>query len=178
MNGKVKYFDGKRKGVTPVIAVLLLLMMTVAAAGGAYVWMTSLQDQLKSQTQDEVTSFDRSISMSDVRCMSDGTVEVLLRNSGDKELDLDPVDMEVRDTDTGNINASISKFDMDISSATDSDDVSNVDGGGIKSPGGTGVYTISAGGNFEADRLYEITLIFKDEDSYDISATCRGESAS
>jgi len=174
-------FDGSKrsnssKGVTPVIAVLLLLMMTVAAAGGAYVWMTSLQEDLKEQTQSEAESMNRDISLNELTCDNDGTIEVLLRNSGEKEIDLNPVDMEIRNADTGEINFSLSKLDMDLTGTDASDaDFVSLEGDGVASPGGTGYYTLSAEGEFQSNMLYEITFIFKDEDSYEKTAECRTE---
>jgi len=44
----------KRKGITPVIAIVLLLMMTVAAAGMAYVWIMSLQENIASDTEKDL----------------------------------------------------------------------------------------------------------------------------
>ncbi|MFH1432059.1 MAG: archaellin/type IV pilin N-terminal domain-containing protein [archaeon] len=42
----------KRKGITPVIAIVLLLMMTVAAAGMAYVWIMSVQEGVEAQANE------------------------------------------------------------------------------------------------------------------------------
>ena len=44
----------KRKGITPVIAIVLLLMMTVAAAGMAYVWIMSLQEDIAASTNEDL----------------------------------------------------------------------------------------------------------------------------
>ncbi len=46
---------GKRKGITPVIALVLLLMMTVAAAGMAYVWFMDVQEETQSTVQESLS---------------------------------------------------------------------------------------------------------------------------
>ncbi len=46
---------GKRKGITPVIALVLLLMMTVAAAGMAYIWFQDVQQETQDSVSDSLT---------------------------------------------------------------------------------------------------------------------------
>ncbi len=41
----------KKRGITPIIAIVLLLMMTIAAFGLAYVWLTSFQKQTQSEVE-------------------------------------------------------------------------------------------------------------------------------
>ncbi|MCK4555007.1 MAG: hypothetical protein KAT83_00215 [Candidatus Aenigmarchaeota archaeon] len=46
---------GKRKGITPVIALVLLLMMTVAAAGMAYIWFQDVQQETQDTVSDSLS---------------------------------------------------------------------------------------------------------------------------
>jgi len=41
----------RKKGLTPVIAVILLLMMTVAAAGAAFFWFIRIQSELQGGSE-------------------------------------------------------------------------------------------------------------------------------
>lgn len=75
----------KRKGITPVIAIVLLLMMTVAAAGMAYVWIMSLQEQIQQTGQEGVdkTKKDASAALSiESGWNQGGNLYVALKNAG------------------------------------------------------------------------------------------------
>jgi len=37
----------RKRGISPVIAIILLLMMTVAVAGAAFYWLTRIQGQMQ-----------------------------------------------------------------------------------------------------------------------------------
>ena len=176
-------FFERRKGVTPVIAVLLLLMMTVAAAGGAYVWMNQLQQDLKAQTEQEAQSFDRDISMSDLRCYNEGEtgkIKVLFKNSGTKALDLNPVDMEVRSL--GEFKPGLSRIDISLSETSIDAGADAAEGISLASSvesdfadvNGVGYYTIEVGeGKFESGMYYTIEFTFKDEGDYSKSGRCQ-----
>lgn len=80
----------KRKGITPVIAIVLLLMMTVAAAGMAYVWIMSLQEGIAADTDKDLAALQ---SQKNARLSIEGVynntlvapagrVSFTLRNSG------------------------------------------------------------------------------------------------
>ena len=183
-----KYTDGMKrsnssKGVTPVIAVLLLLMMTVAAAGGAYVWMNSLQEDLREQTEQEAKSFDRDISMSDLKCYNEegtGKINVLFKNSGTKALDLNPVDMEVRSL--GEFIPELSRYDISLSETSIDTGDSSAEGisldpsvdSDFADVNGVGYYTIEVGsGTFDSGRYYTIEFTFKDEGDYTKEARCQ-----
>ncbi len=85
----MKYMFGwmklKRKGITPVIAIVLLLMMTVAAAGVAYLWIMDLQEGM-AETADEGINKQRTDASAAVRVVSawkDGpNIAFTLKNTG------------------------------------------------------------------------------------------------
>jgi len=78
-----------RKGITPVIAIILLLMMTVAIAGGAYVWFTQIGEQSRERAEE---SLNRGVEIVELRCdATNDQIITTLKNSGDSELDLNPV---------------------------------------------------------------------------------------
>ncbi len=54
--------NSKRKGITPVIAIVLLLMMTVAAAGMAYMWIMSLQEDMEETANEGIAKQRRDAS--------------------------------------------------------------------------------------------------------------------
>ena len=77
----------KRKGITPVIAIVLLLMMTVAAAGMAYVWIMSLQEDIEEQANEGIRKqqTDASAVIAIESVWEDsvtGNIFFMLRNSG------------------------------------------------------------------------------------------------
>ena len=177
MNGRENF--NRRKGVTPVIAVLLLLMMTVAAAGGAYIWITELQDRITGRTEDDMDRWDRDVSLTDLRCYDDGKVVARFRNSGDIALNINPVDMLVHDRATGerqdyetiygmNLrDGSTGQNEVDINILGPDNDFSNVNN--------IAAYSIETEGNFEAYNHYEITFRFTDMNDMTVSGRCRGE---
>ncbi len=78
--------DSKRKGITPVIAIVLLLMMTVAAAGMAYVWIMSLQEDVRVIADEGLNDMkimaSVSLSFEAVHNKSTNLIEFTLRNTG------------------------------------------------------------------------------------------------
>ena len=75
----------KRKGITPVIAIVLLLMMTVAAAGMAYVWIMSIQEDIGADTERDLANLNQQknarLSISAV-WNNTGNVNLIIKNSG------------------------------------------------------------------------------------------------
>ena len=80
----------KRKGITPVIAIVLLLMMTVAAAGMAYVWIMDLQEDIGEETKKDLANLNKQknarLSVETVwntsGGTSDGLISVMVKNAG------------------------------------------------------------------------------------------------
>ena len=159
------YIASNRKGVTPVIAVLLLLMMTVAAAGGAYVWMTQLQEQFQEGAEDDLSQMDRGVGVEVLEC--DGSeITAYLRNSGDTDLNLNPVDILVEERDTGDRAAE--EYGLDL---TEGD---HLDGDDFSETGDVGQYTFNMEYTFEDTQYYEVTFRLVDEDDYEVTAQCQG----
>ncbi len=75
----------KRKGITPVIAIVLLLMMTVAAAGMAYVWIMSIQEDIGADTERDLANLNQQknarLSISAV-WNNTGNVSLIVKNAG------------------------------------------------------------------------------------------------
>ncbi len=75
----------KRKGITPVIAIVLLLMMTVAAAGMAYVWIMSLQEDIAEDTERDLDNLNKQksarLSVSAV-WKNAGNIDLIIKNAG------------------------------------------------------------------------------------------------
>ncbi|RLG13453.1 MAG: hypothetical protein DRN71_04805 [Candidatus Nanohalarchaeota archaeon] len=85
----------KRKGITPVIAIVLLLMMTVAAAGMAYVWIMSLQESVQNQGNEGVEKQQRetSAAITIVSAWNDSThLAFIVKNSGTYTFSSDELD--------------------------------------------------------------------------------------
>jgi len=79
--------NSKRKGITPVIAIVLLLMMTVAAAGMAYVWIMGLQEDIQEQSNEgvEKQQRDTAAAISIVSAWNDTTSTMIaftIKNTG------------------------------------------------------------------------------------------------
>ncbi|MFH1127155.1 MAG: archaellin/type IV pilin N-terminal domain-containing protein [archaeon] len=75
----------KRKGITPVIAIVLLLMMTVAAAGMAYVWIMSVQEGIASDTDQDISNLqdEKNTRLEIVNVYNDsGEIGMTIRNAG------------------------------------------------------------------------------------------------
>ncbi len=78
----------RKKGVTPIIAIVLLLMLTVAAAGLAYVWVI----QVQTETQESIgESVERQTQQLQARLTIDSVyktgsnIAFVLRNAGTYE---------------------------------------------------------------------------------------------
>ncbi len=173
---KIRERFDRKKGVTPVIAVLLLLMMTVAAAGGAYIWITQLQDTITGRTQEDMDRWNRDVSITDLDCYENGVIVARFRNSGDIALNINPVDMLVHDRATGERQDDLTVYGMNfISDLTDNnveilgpdDDFSNVNN--------IAAYRIDTGGDLELYNHYDISFRFTDMNDMTVSARCRGE---
>ena len=101
------------KGITPIIATVLLLMMTVAASGAAYLWMTTLQDQIQRQVETTATNVagasELEFQFRYKKCNATETggmyshneVEVYLENTGQGTINQGPVGLTLID-DEGN----------------------------------------------------------------------------
>lgn len=79
----------KRKGITPVIAIVLLLMMTVAAAGMAYVWIMSLQEGIAADTDADIARLQdqKNTRLEIVSVYNDtatGDLNFIFKNSGSR----------------------------------------------------------------------------------------------
>ncbi|MDY6770904.1 MAG: archaellin/type IV pilin N-terminal domain-containing protein [Candidatus Nanohaloarchaea archaeon] len=165
-----------RKGITPVIAVVLLLMMTVAAAGGAYAWLTQLQNQFQQRAQEDV---QRGISLNDLTCYNKGGqahVVAFFKNSGTTELDLNPVDMNARYAATGNINYSLTTTGMSFTQGRLSQGVVFRTGNSdFSQPRSSAAYRIDLDSQFEIGRRYKMEFVFTDEDGTTKSQTCQAQ---
>ncbi|MFB6145579.1 MAG: archaellin/type IV pilin N-terminal domain-containing protein [Candidatus Nanohaloarchaea archaeon] len=80
----------KRKGITPVIAVVLLLLITVGAVAGA--WQT-YQSLIANQDQQEQLAAQRKASNTDIDFASvynssDGTIQMSIRNTGQRAINV------------------------------------------------------------------------------------------
>jgi len=81
------------KGITPIISIILLLMMTIAVAGGAFFWLTRIQNQLQGGVESyQATTLTQMASRVDVLSANyDGTNSVLtihLQNTGNTKIPL------------------------------------------------------------------------------------------
>jgi len=168
-----------RKGITPVIAIVLLLMMTVAAAGGAYAWLTQLQEQFQNQAEEDV---ERGIDITDLRCYNDqgtGTVEVFFSNSGTTQLDLNPIDLNVRSASTSNVNYTLTRTSIGLAQNQLSDQVffETESGEDFADPRSSAAYTIGLDDSMEVGQRYEMEFIFTDENSEAVTSTCQAEAS-
>lgn len=85
----------KRKGITPVIAIVLLLLITVGAVTVVYSQFQSLtegneaEQQLEDQQAVQRASYDIiGVKSTDPNNPGDGTIEITVKNTGDEVLDL------------------------------------------------------------------------------------------
>lgn len=85
----------KRKGITPVIAIVLLLLITVGAVTVVYDQFQSLTEdsdasqQLEDQQQIQQASYSIiGVSSSDSGTPTNGEMQVTVKNTGDENLDL------------------------------------------------------------------------------------------
>ena len=159
----------RRKGVTPVIAVLLLLMMTVAAAGGAYAWINTLMEEFQQEGEDELDQMDKDIDVHDIACNEDNEFEVYLENSGGTTFSLYPVDITVYNAYSGDIHAEL--LDQDLSEG--------IYGNNIEEPRDRAQYEYSISDDqfytdveeLVAGNHYDIVFDFS-EDDYQVVASC------
>ncbi|MDY6770903.1 MAG: archaellin/type IV pilin N-terminal domain-containing protein [Candidatus Nanohaloarchaea archaeon] len=166
-----------RKAITPVIAVVLLLMMTVAAAGGAYAWLTQLQNQFQQRTQENI---ERGIDIVSLDCYNDGGtgyVEVFFKNSGTKALDLNPIDMNIRLAATSSINYSLTRTGLKLSDIGGlGRGITFIEGSNdFASPRASAPYKINTFSRFKLGTRYKINFIFTDEDSTTKSGSCQAD---
>jgi len=174
-----------RKGITPIIAIVLLLMMTVAAAGGAYAWLTQLQDQFQERANENL---NRDISVIDMTCYNNDTagyVEVFFKNAGSAELDLNPIDMNIRSRATGDVNFTLtrSSFTLDYDDDANEPAADRVTRPGgpeqdFEAPGDSAAYKIAIGeqsADFETGSQYTVEFIFTDEDDTTKSQSCQAD---
>lgn len=172
-----------RKGITPVIATILLIMMAVAAAGGAYTWITQIQDQFKERAQ---TSLDRSVDLIDLRCYKNSTgsyIDAFFKNSGERAIDLNPVDLRIRNSATGSVNFTLTRTGISLSTTAGSlsDGVTLISGNSdFKSPGASTPYRIRPGSspswaNFETGDRYTVEFEFTDEGGLVKTETCQAQ---
>lgn len=174
-----------RHGITPLIAILLLLMMTVAAAGAAFLWMNQLQEDVQSETgQDIRKRTTTTVTMISLSCYNQGDrglVETILANQGNTQLELEPVSMNVRtsndaelDTEMSPTGLSLSQEDLKGASWTDTD-VKLVSENDLEQPGTRGFYNLTTGKGsehiFDPGTTYSIEFVFIGEDGF----TKRGE---
>ncbi len=162
-----------RKGITAVIAILLLLMMTVAAAGGAYVWMQSLQTQFQERGE---SIANRDAQIKDLRCFNEGgsgVVSVFFKNSGSTELDLDPVDMDISEFSTGNIDPRLTRTSLSLSTDRGtSPGVNATNNKDFSSPGDSALYEIDLDSTMEVGKRYEVDFVFTDEEELSRGKPC------
>ena len=74
----------KKRGVSPVIAVLLLVVITVAAAVLVYVWLVGFMQSQTSTTGE--TALGEQLKFEAVSLKTDGSFEAYVRNIGDRDI--------------------------------------------------------------------------------------------
>lgn len=168
-----------RKGITPVIAIVLLLMMTVAAAGGAYAWSSGLLDQFMGEAEDEA---ERGISIQNLVCynqaptVGDGAyVEVFFQNTGTKQLDLEPVDMNVRDRATGDINFTLTRTGLSLEQRNLGPEIDFKFGDDFTEPGTSAAYIVGLPDRLERGANYEVEFVFTDEENTAHAEYCQAQ---
>lgn len=76
----------KRKGITPIIAIVLLLMMTVAAFGLTFMWVQETQSEIQNSISRDITDVtDKNSAQFNIESIfnnTDGNVSIVLRNTG------------------------------------------------------------------------------------------------
>ncbi len=80
-----EFFKTKRKGITPIIAIVLLLMMTVAAFGLTFVWVQSTQQDLQENIGKDIQGVtDRTSSQFSIESIYNdtGNISIVIRNTG------------------------------------------------------------------------------------------------
>ncbi len=80
------------KGVSAVIAIILILMITVALAAMAYVWFTSVFQQLTTSSGSAATAtaaaLGTSFTIESAAYTSGNQIKVSIRNTGSESIDL------------------------------------------------------------------------------------------
>ncbi len=79
----------KRKGITPIIAIIVLLLITVALAGAAWTYLSTYMTGLTGQ----------SFEVRDYFCIRGDTAVVIVANTGTATLPVSEI--SIIDTDTG-----------------------------------------------------------------------------
>ncbi len=152
--------DSKRKGITPVIAIVLLLMMTVAAAGMAYVWIMSLQEDVRVIADEGVEDMkivsSVSLSFEAVHEDAGNMIEFTLRNTGKHGFSSGELDQFIVYTDkTEDVAASAAVATCSAA------------GGNLNELGGTCIVTTTTAFPTEPGKddavLVEITTPFKEK---------------
>lgn len=156
-----------RRGVTPVIAIVLLLMMTVAAAGGAYTWFSQMQQDIMSQTEQDIQT---SFSVKGLQCniVSSGPDEIVIqmKNDGKASVDASKVDVFVYDS-SNDLNITVTGLDWSDKAFT--------------SPGGFAEATVdlsqSSSTTFlESGAFYNVEVDFTNTGTTVNAGSCIGES--
>jgi flagellin-like protein len=80
----------KRKGITPIIAIIVLLLITVALAGAAWTYLSTYMSGLTGQ----------SVEVRDYFCTGGSTATIIIANTG--TLDIPVGDVTVIDILNGN----------------------------------------------------------------------------
>jgi flagellin-like protein len=100
----------RRKGVTPVVAVVLLVFITVVAAGGSFVFM---QEVRRDFIQNLGQRYQVEASLDRLECGADH-VNATITNTGEKELSVDPVNMWIIEKGSGTQNLSLSRTTFNL----------------------------------------------------------------
>ncbi len=155
----------RRKGITPVVAVVLLVFMTVAAAGGAFVFLQAVQEEFKKGA---LTTLRTDVDVIDLTC-SGQWINATLQNNGEAAVDVEPVHVFVRHRSNGRLNNTLSATGINLGDDLDS-------GNGIEEPGDTGKYTVNTGsGNFQASQKYIIEYNFPGNEGHTARSFCTAE---
>ncbi len=92
----------KRKGVTPVIAVIMLLLIVIVLVAGVFAWMTMMQEDVERMGEEEMERFiDQAreyITFDTHNCEGDNITAIYLRNRADVEFHEDEIDLYIDDT--------------------------------------------------------------------------------
>ncbi len=77
----------RRKGVTPVIAVILLLLIVVVMIGGVFTWMNLVQEDIEEATREQVIRFIDDVRQDVYIVTYSCGVEVYVHNSWEEEIE-------------------------------------------------------------------------------------------
>ena len=159
----MKLFKSK-KGITPVIAIVLLLMMTVAAAGAAFVWITEISEKFREKTSQRL---GKELKIKSISC-EDNNIDVFISNTGDKVIDVVPVNVIVYDYSTGKANSSLSLSKSETFR----------DAGGIAaftSPGEWDQREITLDNEFQEGKTYTVEFEFPQDSMEPLSEECKAD---